>query len=290
MKSLLYILIAVFIGSIIIPPFQNGELKAQTIAVQCTHDNPSAEALNKSADIIKSRLADFGLNKAEVKINNTSSGLTISLDKVVDPEILYPLLTAKGSIEFFEVFDRLEVLNRLGDYSELASILNIPGDDSRFTRYSGILGFCKADKKPEAELCLQKYTTEESLAEVNFCWSANPDQEGNVYLYVLNQEASMNNSFISYSGVQNDVPDKVPELMIHFDEPGTSAWQEITSRNMGKSIVITLDAKVLFAPVVKSEIRGGKCMITGDFTPVEISRLNALIGNEELPLEFKLKI
>lgn len=289
MKSILYILIAVFIGSIIIPPFQNGELNAQTITVQCSNDNPSAEALSKSADIIKSRLADFGLHEVDVRINKPASSLTVSLNSDVDPESLDLLMTTKGMVGFFEVRDRLEILQELAKNSELASILYISTDETKFARYSGILGFCKADQKSDAVRCLQKNNTAESLTEVDFCWSEFPDQEGNVYLYGLKHQASMDNSGIADSKVQSNVSDKKPELMIWLNETGTLKWKDITLRNLGRAIVIVLDHKVLCAPIVKSEISTGKCIITGDFTFHEITLLNALIGNEVLPLEFKLK-
>ena len=78
-------------------------------------------------------------------------------------------------------------------------------------------------------------------------------------------------------------------MIITFDKVGKSIWKDVTQRNVGKSIAIVLDKKVLQAPVVKSEILEGKCILSGDFSMKEITWLNSMINNEELPLDFKIK-
>lgn len=47
--------------------------------------------------------------------------------------------------------------------------------------------------------------------------------------------------------------------------------------------------KVYFAPVLKDEIKNGKCSISGNFTLKELTQLKSLITNKTLPLDFTVK-
>lgn len=58
----------------------------------------------------------------------------------------------------------------------------------------------------------------------------------------------------------------------------TALLQELRAKN---------DA-VISAPIVKSEINGGNCQITGDFTPDEARCIAAIGNNGELPLLFEI--
>jgi SecD/SecF fusion protein len=53
------------------------------------------------------------------------------------------------------------------------------------------------------------------------------------------------------------------------------------------SIVITLDGKVISAPVVEQVITGGECQISGSYTQDEATNLAALIRGGALPVELK---
>ena len=53
------------------------------------------------------------------------------------------------------------------------------------------------------------------------------------------------------------------------------------------SIVITLDGKVISAPVVEQVISGGECQITGSYTQDEATNLSALIRGGALPVELQ---
>ena len=59
-------------------------------------------------------------------------------------------------------------------------------------------------------------------------------------------------------------------------------------KNINNAIAIVLDNKVIYAPVLKSVIEGGKCSITGDFTKPQVQYLAALCNNGELPVSFKV--
>jgi preprotein translocase subunit SecD len=239
MKSLAYILITVCISSTLICALPQKDSKSvQRITLECVSDRHSTALLNKSADILASRLNDYGVPDADISVNEKLSSIDISFNKKVNLPEMIQLLLSKGRIEFYETLDRREVMHNPRIDKDSASILNI---------------------------------------------------NGTYYIYVLQPHAALNNSFISQSDLKSDLPNQKHELSITFDRSGQSIWREVTKRNIGKSIAIVLDKKILYAPIVRSEIKEGKCIITGDFSFNELRRINSLIKNNELPLEFKIK-
>lgn len=287
MKSIVYILLAAFIGGILIsasPKIKN----TQTLTIQCVEDNPSQDLLKKSVEIIKGRLEDFGLQDVDVSMDVTSSNIQVSVNNAADMENLVPIVISKGKIEFYEVYDRLAVIKNLGVDNKLASILTIPEGGRGFGQYSGVFGYCREDKKSEVDAYLKRNDVSKAESGIKFCWSEQANEKGDFYLYLLQHQGSMDNSFVSEVLVKSDVTGKSPELLIAFNESGRVMWKDITRRNIGKSIAFVLDQKVLLAPMVKSEIGGGKSLITGNFSLEEIGRIRSLISNKELPLEFKV--
>jgi preprotein translocase subunit SecD len=65
-------------------------------------------------------------------------------------------------------------------------------------------------------------------------------------------------------------------------------WADATKRNINYSIALLLDDKVLMAPTIRSEINGGNCEITGNFTQRELRFIAAIGNNRELPVGFVL--
>jgi SecD/SecF fusion protein len=62
-------------------------------------------------------------------------------------------------------------------------------------------------------------------------------------------------------------------------------WQDLSRNNINKSIAMVIDNLVYFAPMLKEEIKSGKCSVSGDFTLEDVTLLKSLINNGELPLD-----
>jgi preprotein translocase subunit SecD len=93
------------------------------------------------------------------------------------------------------------------------------------------------------------------------------------------------NDFDSAKSIQ-DKPSKYWHVDFSFKKPVIKVWSAITKQNIGKSIAIVIDNRVICAPVIRSGIDNGKCQITGNFTESEV-KLFAAIGNYgELPVSF----
>ncbi len=61
-------------------------------------------------------------------------------------------------------------------------------------------------------------------------------------------------------------------ILIEFDERGAALFGELTANNIGRSLAIIIQGKVVSAPQIMSQI-GSKAMITGDFSKEEVERI-----------------
>jgi protein-export membrane protein SecD len=68
-----------------------------------------------------------------------------------------------------------------------------------------------------------------------------------------------------------------------FNSRGAAAFARVTRENIGKPFAIVLDNKVISAPVIRSEIPGGRGQITGNFSVEEVNRLALLLRSGALP-------
>lgn len=244
-------------------------------------NNSTPELLTKSCSIIKERLNDFGLQNFQLMVNSGNIEITFG-DKVSINEML-PLFTAKGSIAFYETHSRLDVVKLLKKDDTFFSILNASVSDSAINYSTAIMGFCKPENISKVDKYIAKHYVGGPNEAINFLWSKSPNKNGDYYLYLLKHNASLGKQQI-LDATENEYND----ISISFNESGTLIWQSVSRNNLNKPIAIVIDNKVYAAPIVKNEISGGNCIISGDYSLNEVRLLKSLITNDELPLEFDL--
>ena len=77
---------------------------------------------------------------------------------------------------------------------------------------------------------------------------------------------------VKEASVQQTVPGR-PEIGLVFNEKGTRHFAAITRTNVGRRLAIIISGELYSAPIVRSEIPGGKVTISGQFTPEEATNL-----------------
>jgi SecD/SecF fusion protein len=78
------------------------------------------------------------------------------------------------------------------------------------------------------------------------------------------------------------------EVDMAMNTEGAKIWAKLTKDNINRRIAIVLDNYVYSAPVVNSEIRGGRSQITGSFTPNEAKDLANVLESGKLPAPAKI--
>ena len=70
---------------------------------------------------------------------------------------------------------------------------------------------------------------------------------------------------------------------------GTQKWAQMTEKNVGRSVAITMDNVVYSAPVVNEPITGGSTEISGNFSIAEADDLSGLLNGGSLPAPCVIK-
>ena len=287
MKSIIYIIIAaLFLTHPLFASIGWKENQKQEIKLQADDEHPDSIALSKSAAIIEKRLSDYGLQNFLVNENLTKNSIDIVFnDPVAESEIL-PLLTSRGKIEFYETLNRRDVIKLLDKDDRLYSLLNISSDNQFTDSSPAILGYCNSQSKSEVDAYLAEHYVSKPYQGIKFLWSQKSNSSGDFYLFLLKHHASMDGFQIQEAGLAGGGTSNNASLTIQFNSSGVKMWQDLTKNNIGKPVAIVIDEAVYSAPQVMSEIKEGKCLISGDYSPKEIMILGSLLNNEELPLEF----
>lgn len=79
-----------------------------------------------------------------------------------------------------------------------------------------------------------------------------------------------------------------PEVSLEFDDEGSSLFEDITGRNIGKLVAIYLDGYPISTPRVNDKISGGRAVITGTFNVVEARELAQRLNAGALPVPISL--
>ena len=119
------------------------------------------------------------------------------------------------------------------------------------------------------------FNPEEAIAELGETAQLTfRDAEGNVLLegsHVKSSNPAFNNENGEYI------------VQLSFDEVGSKLFEEATEKMVGKQMAILMDDTVISAPLVKSKISGGECMIDGMKNSEEAKDLSDKINAGALP-------
>jgi hypothetical protein len=289
MKSKVYFFIALIISSIFLSafPFRHQDGK-QLVSIKCIDKQCDSKSISKSAEIIKNRLDDYGIKGFEISINESLKSIEIFFSEDANLHDVIRLSTSKGNFGFYETFNRKDVIELISSNDSLFSLLNISNLESNNVESEAILGFCKKEKISKVEKLLTKSYLSKDGEEIRFLWEVSANDIGNFNLYIVKPEAAINGKQIEKVEVGQSKSNRSNELMISLNQEGANLWKTLTGNSIGKTIAVVLDGKVVMAPKVMTEISGGKCSISGNFSKNELKVMQALINSEELPLNMEL--
>ncbi|OGG02786.1 protein-export membrane protein SecD [Candidatus Gottesmanbacteria bacterium RBG_16_37_8] len=108
------------------------------------------------------------------------------------------------------------------------------------------------------------------------------------FLQVWPKDTGLTGKNLKRSQVAFDPQSGAPQVSLEFDGEGGKIFEEITGRNVGKTIAIFLDQSLLSAPKVNDKITGGQAVIQGKFTLAEAKQLSILLNSGALPVPLKV--
>jgi preprotein translocase subunit SecD len=280
MKKISYSIIAILLFGIIAMGFTHKVNTSKCILIQTVETNVSQLSLSESAQIISARLKDFSTENFDMTIINEKNQIKVTLCNNWDMNYVESLLINKGGMSFYETYDRNSLSEILKDNGQLYSLFNT--NDS-----VGMIGCTPVSEAGKINNHLKTLNP----AKCKFAWSQNFDSS-DVCLYALKtsgEKASLiNTSDIESVKFNVDKSSKSNEIEITLKKSAIELWADATKRNINNAIAIVLNNNVIAAPIVRSEIDGGHCVITGNFTQAEAKYIAALGNNGELPVSFKI--
>src|SRR3989338_2478853 len=108
------------------------------------------------------------------------------------------------------------------------------------------------------------------------------------YINVWTVPTSLTGKNLRRSQVSFNPQTGKPEVTLEFDSQGAKLFEDITSKNIGKTLAIFLDNQIISAPRVNSAITGGKAVIEGSFTTDEAKQLSIALNAGALPVPIKV--
>jgi hypothetical protein len=284
MKTIIYLLIAVFTFGIIANSFKNQSGTKNIITIQSTDNKILSATLSQSAKIISGRLQSFSPAEFDLKIIPEKDQIQVIFTDNSDLNIVESLLTQQGAFAFYPTYNRKRLSELLKGDNHLFSLLNVKNSGYP----SAEIGFTKIAEVEKVDNYLKTLGLDQ---QCKFIWSQ-PSEDTGVCLYALQLEtgkgALLTGQDIETVKFNQDKASGSYMIAIEFKKAAVATWADATRRNINNSIAIVLDDQVIYAPILKSVIEGGICEISGDFTLLQVRYFAALVNNGELPANFKV--
>ena len=154
-----------------------------------------------------------------------------------------------------------------------------------------VIGMARKEDKIKVDSLFNSITAKQVFpSNLQFMWSDKPDPGTGLYsLYAIkassrDSEWILRGDKIEHAEVQQDEQfSGANSVRFQFNKDGARHWANLTKKNVDKAIAITFDNKVFSAPIVQSEITGGDCQITGNFTEEEVKMMVILLNSPSFP-------
>ena len=283
MKSIIRIIASIFFLASSINPNAQTISNKQSILLQANDKSISEESLKQSVAIISKRLIAYGYEQPEIKIDKVKAQLSIQIQDKTGVKLPTFLVESKGTIGFYETYNREELNNLTNNNKSLLAFLSTVEME---THNANSIVCITMDKLKEINQQLRNFTENKYF---KFAWSQEPENE-KVCLYALKLAGDIDpilkSNDIIMMNISNDPASGQNRINMEFNKDVTARWAKLTARNIDKAIAVTIDNNVFFAPILKSVIENGKFEITGNFTLQQLKLFSAIASNGELPVSF----
>lgn len=231
--------------------------------------NPAdiSDAMSSLREVIERRVNVFGVSEPIVQVEKSVLGganenrLIIELPGVTDVKEASKMISETPSLEF-----KVE----RGTSTEKAEILNAQKEIQDYIN-ANVSSTTDVDTI-EQEVTNKFGSTTVALAKED----ANYIGTGLSGRYLKKAQVSFNQNSIS------------PAISVEFNSEGGKMFGEITKANVGKTVGIFLDGKLISAPVVREAITDGRAEISGQFTVEEAKTLVRNLNLGALPVPISL--
>ena len=93
----------------------------------------------------------------------------------------------------------------------------------------------------------------------------------------------LDHSTVTGARILTDQISGQPQVEVSFTDAGRALFAAVTRANVDKRLAILVEGKVVMAPIIRTEIKDGRALITGDFTQEEtralVDTINKAVGS-----------
>lgn len=160
------------------------------------------------------------------------------------------------------------------------------------------LGIANAEDRDEVNEILSRSDIISLFPEdLKFMWSANLEESGEgkkgYVLYAVRipegRKAMVGGEDVKSAVRSFNQQNLQTTVSLTMSIDGTQKWAQMTEKNVGRSVAITMDNVVYSAPVVNEAITGGSTEISGNFSIAEADDLSGLLNGGSLPAPCVIK-
>lgn len=160
------------------------------------------------------------------------------------------------------------------------------------------LGIANAEDRDEVNEILSRSDIISLFPEdLKFMWSANMEETGQgkkgYVLYAVRipegRKAMVGGEDVKSAVRSFNQQNLQTTVSLTMSIDGTQKWAQMTEKNVGRSVAITMDNVVYSAPVVNEAITGGSTEISGNFSIAEADDLSGLLNGGSLPAPCVIK-
>lgn len=213
-----------------------------------------------SLEILRNRLDQFGVAEPVIR-RESGYRISVELPGISSIAQAREAISKAGKLEFKFVND---------EYME-----NI---DRRYLNQEGLISditlFLKDNVIPDDSEVYGYYETDEFGV---------PVLKGFI---VLKKDVVLDGSYINDARAGQDQFGR-PAVDFSLTLEGADIFAEITRNNVGRRLAIVLDGRVRSAPVIQTEILGGRGQITGVFSTEEVNSLVSVLKSGALSVKLK---
>lgn len=83
---------------------------------------------------------------------------------------------------------------------------------------------------------------------------------------------------LSENHVQSVLPTPDGGMLVAFNSTGARILENVTSTQMGRIMVVFLNGRAVYAPVIDLPIRSGKLLVPGPLLPEDVAALQQLLA------------
>jgi len=232
------------------------------------NDDDRVDAMNRSLEVLNSRIDRFGLTEPVIRRQGTDQ-IYIEIPGTADPERINDIIMGKGSLTFnledseaTAAFNNYYRQNPTTTFDAGGNLINpaiVPSDVM-------ILGYYTKDK----------YGLDEQVRNA----------DGSLMFIAVKKEVGLDGNHIQEAVVERNNMDGKPEVTFRLDSEGGEIFYRLTSANVEKMLTIVLDEKVRSRATITTSIRDA-VRISG-FGADEANNLALLLRTAALPVELEV--